>query len=204
MKKTEYLAMDVNEHGSIKINGTELSRVTSFKYLGSTVTSDGSLKLEVNARPVTQEIESHLSVMETTMLLWSAGVTRFDRVRNETIRQRFVVAPMAEKLREAHLQWYGHLLRTNDDTVRKIGLNLEVPEKRPRGRPKQRWLNKLRLDLNIAGVHLDQAFDRRIGVTPPEERTPLPSRTDPNENDEAPLQLIHVSQRDNSLDIPSL
>ncbi|VDO70364.1 unnamed protein product [Heligmosomoides polygyrus] len=34
VKKTEYLTKDVNEHGSIKINGTELSRVTSFKYLG--------------------------------------------------------------------------------------------------------------------------------------------------------------------------
>ncbi|VDP12811.1 unnamed protein product [Heligmosomoides polygyrus] len=50
VKKTEYLTTDANELGSIKINGTELSRVTSFKYLGSTVTSDGSLKLEVNAR----------------------------------------------------------------------------------------------------------------------------------------------------------
>ncbi|VDO66032.1 unnamed protein product [Heligmosomoides polygyrus] len=49
VKKTEYLTTDLNEHGSIKIDGTELSRVTSFKYLGSTVTSDGSLKLEVNA-----------------------------------------------------------------------------------------------------------------------------------------------------------
>ncbi|VDO68760.1 unnamed protein product [Heligmosomoides polygyrus] len=45
---TEYLTTDVNEHGSIKISGTQLSRVTSFKYLGSAVTSDG--KLEVNAR----------------------------------------------------------------------------------------------------------------------------------------------------------
>ncbi|VDO96599.1 unnamed protein product [Heligmosomoides polygyrus] len=92
-KKTEYLTTDVNEHGSIKINGTELSRVTSFKYLGSTVTSDGSLKLEVNARvtvvrsvvtygaecwPVTKEIESRLSVMETKVLkyrVWTAFAT---------------------------------------------------------------------------------------------------------------------------------
>ncbi|VDP45940.1 unnamed protein product [Heligmosomoides polygyrus] len=49
-QKDGILDDDVNEHGSIKINGTELSRVTSFKYLGSTVTSDGSLKFEVNAR----------------------------------------------------------------------------------------------------------------------------------------------------------
>ncbi|VDP02846.1 unnamed protein product [Heligmosomoides polygyrus] len=151
VKKTEYLTTDVNEHESIKINGTELLRVTSFKYLGSTVTSDGSIKLEVKARsnrppsseygaecwPVTKEIESRLSVMETKMLRWTAGVTRLDRVCNETIRQRFGVAPVADKLGEARLRWYRHVLLPNDDIVFKIGLNLEVPGKRPRGRPKQ-------------------------------------------------------------------
>ncbi|VDO63397.1 unnamed protein product [Heligmosomoides polygyrus] len=76
--------------------------------------------------------------METKMLRWTGGVTRLDRVRNDTIRQRFGVAPIAEKLREARLRWYGHLFRANDDTVGKIGLNLEVPGKLPRGCPKQR------------------------------------------------------------------
>ncbi|VDP51688.1 unnamed protein product [Heligmosomoides polygyrus] len=33
-------------------------------------------------------------------------------------------------MREARLRWYGHVLRANDETVRKIGLNLEVPGKR--------------------------------------------------------------------------
>ncbi|VDO66575.1 unnamed protein product [Heligmosomoides polygyrus] len=46
--------------------------------------------------------------METKMLRWTAGVTRLDRVRNDIIRQRFGVAPIAEKLREARLRWYGH------------------------------------------------------------------------------------------------
>ncbi|VDO83209.1 unnamed protein product [Heligmosomoides polygyrus] len=170
VKKAEYFSTDVVEHGSIKINGAELSRVTSFKHLGSTVTSDGILKLEnsglpgsdVGAEcwPFTKEIESRLSVMETKMLRWTAGVTRLDRIRNDTIRQRFGVAPIAEKLREARLRWYGHVLRSNDDTVRKISLNLNVLGKRPRERPKQRWLDALHLILKMAGVHPDQAFDR--------------------------------------------
>ncbi|VDP30801.1 unnamed protein product [Heligmosomoides polygyrus] len=37
VKKTEYLTTDVNELGSIATNATELSRVTSFKYPGSTM-----------------------------------------------------------------------------------------------------------------------------------------------------------------------
>ncbi|VDP25846.1 unnamed protein product [Heligmosomoides polygyrus] len=181
-QKAEYLTTDVNELGSIKINGTDLSRVTSFKYLGLTVTPDGSLKLEdktipeylkskktvvrpvaaygAECWPVTKKTESCLSVMETKVLRWTARVTRLDRVRNDTIRQRFGVVSIADKLREARLRWYGHVLRANDDTVCKIGLNLEVPGKWPRGRPKQRWLDTLHLDLKIAGVHPDQAIDR--------------------------------------------
>ncbi|VDP57500.1 unnamed protein product [Heligmosomoides polygyrus] len=67
--------------------------------------------------------------METKMLRWTDGVARLDRVRNDTIRQRFGVATIADKSREARLRWYGHVLRANDDTACKIGLNLEVPRK---------------------------------------------------------------------------
>ncbi|VDP26075.1 unnamed protein product [Heligmosomoides polygyrus] len=94
------------------------------------------------------------------MLRWTAEVTRMDRERNDTIRQRFGVTPIVEKLREARLRWYGHVLRASDDNVRKSGLNFEVPGKRPRGRPKQRWLDSLHQDLKIARLHPDQAFDR--------------------------------------------
>ncbi|VDO74946.1 unnamed protein product [Heligmosomoides polygyrus] len=68
--------------------------------------------------------------------------------------------PDSGELREGRLRWYGHVLRANDDTVWKIVLNLEVPGKRPRGRPKQCWLDTLHLDLKIDGVHPDQAYDR--------------------------------------------
>ncbi|VDO98885.1 unnamed protein product [Heligmosomoides polygyrus] len=201
VQKSEYLTTDVNETGSIEINGTALVRATHFKYLGSAIASDGSLTCEVNSRvsaawskwrsmtgvlcdrkiperlkskiyrtavrpvaiygaecwPATEEFESRLSVMETKMLRWTAGVTRLDLIRNVSIRQMFDVA--ADKLREARLRWYGLVLRANDDTVRKIGLT-DVPGKWPKGRPKQRWIDTLHMDLKVAGIHPDQAFDR--------------------------------------------
>ncbi|VDP41397.1 unnamed protein product [Heligmosomoides polygyrus] len=60
------------------------------------------------------------------MLRWTAGVTRMDRIRNETIRQKIGVAPIADKMRQACLRWYGHVLREKEDSVRKTGLNFEV------------------------------------------------------------------------------
>ncbi|VDO26973.1 unnamed protein product [Heligmosomoides polygyrus] len=109
--------------------------------------------------PATKEVETRLSVMETKMLRWTAGVTRLDRIRNDVIRQKFGIAPMADKMGEARLRWY--CLRGKDDSVRKIGLNFEVIGKRPRGRPRQRWSDRLHIDLNVAGVHPDQALDRK-------------------------------------------
>ncbi|VDP14487.1 unnamed protein product [Heligmosomoides polygyrus] len=50
VKKTEYLTTDVNESGSIKINGTELARTSVFKFLRSAIASDGGLTVEVNSR----------------------------------------------------------------------------------------------------------------------------------------------------------
>ncbi|EYB87852.1 hypothetical protein Y032_0256g368 [Ancylostoma ceylanicum] len=110
--------------------------------------------------PATKEVERRLSVMETKMLRWTAGVTRADRIRNEKISERFGIAPIADKLRETRLRWYGHVLRANEDTICKVGLDLEVPGKRPKGRPKQRWLDTLHADLKHVGVHPDQAHDR--------------------------------------------
>ncbi|VDP05924.1 unnamed protein product [Heligmosomoides polygyrus] len=81
--------------------------------------------------PLTKGVERRLSVMEMKMLRWTVGVTCLDHVRNDTIRQSFGVAPIAEKLREARLLWHSHVLRANKDTVRKIGLKLEVPGMRP-------------------------------------------------------------------------
>ncbi|VDP28245.1 unnamed protein product [Heligmosomoides polygyrus] len=204
VKKTEYLTTDVNESGSIRINGAELARTSVFEYLGSAIASDGGLMVEVNSHvsaawskwrsltgvlcdrkipehlkskiyravvrpvamygaecwPATKEVETRLSVMETKMLRWTAGVTRMDRIRNDAIRQKFGVAPIADKMREARLRWYVHVLRGKEDSVRKIGLELEVSGKRPRGRPKQRWSDTLHTDMKVAGVHPDRAQDR--------------------------------------------
>ena len=94
------------------------------------------------------------------MLRWISGITRLEHVRNEEIRWRYGVAPIHDKMREARLRWFGHVLRANNDTLAKAGLNLEVRGSRPKGRPKQRWLDTLHNDMKIAGAHPDHAHDR--------------------------------------------
>ncbi|KAI5642476.1 hypothetical protein NE865_05503 [Phthorimaea operculella] len=76
------------------------------------------------------------------MLRWSGGVTRLDKVRNEYIRGSFKVAPIADKLKESRLRWFGHIMRRDDDYVVKTAMNL--PEKkRGRGRPPYTWYTSM-------------------------------------------------------------
>ncbi|EYC17971.1 hypothetical protein Y032_0029g1984 [Ancylostoma ceylanicum] len=53
-----------------------------------------------------------------------------------------------------------HVLRAGEGTICKVGFDLDVSGKRPKGRPKHRWLDTLHADLKLAGIHPDQAHDR--------------------------------------------
>ena len=59
-----------------------------------------------------------MEVAELKMLQSSLGATRLDKVRNEHIREIAHVAKFGDKVREARLGWFGHVLRRG---VRYIG-----------------------------------------------------------------------------------
>ena len=49
-----------------------------------------------------------------------------------------------EKTREARLRWYGHLRRKDDGYIGRRMLRMELPGKRKRGRPKRRFMLRLK------------------------------------------------------------
>ena len=54
---------------------------------------------------------------------------------------------MSKKVQEIRLKWYGHVLRREEEYVGKRVMGMEVPGKRRRGRPEQRWLDNIENDL---------------------------------------------------------
>ena len=110
--------------------------------------------------PATKEAERHLGVMETKMLRWSSGLTQLDRIRNEDLRDCFRVVPIQDELRESRLGWYGHVLRADVDSVVKKATLHEVAGERPLGRPRQRWMDVIRNDMKMVGLHPEDAEDR--------------------------------------------
>ncbi|KAK3509791.1 hypothetical protein QTP70_011160 [Hemibagrus guttatus] len=82
--------------------------------------------------------ESELEVAELKMLRFSLGVTRLDRIRNEYIRGTAHVGRLGDKVREARLRWFGHVQRRESEYIGRRMLDMELPGRRQRGRPKRR------------------------------------------------------------------
>ena len=95
------------------------------------------------------------------MLQFTLGITRLDRVRNEEVRKKLNTGEVSTKLREARLQWAGHLWRREESHVGRRVLEMTVG-RRWRGRPKRRWKDSIKGDMVALGLVEEDAQDRVI------------------------------------------
>ncbi|XP_049768066.1 uncharacterized protein LOC126101456 [Schistocerca cancellata] len=98
--------------------------------------------------------------MEMKMLRWSMGLKQCDHVKNTEFRQRFGVAPIADKVREVRLRWYDHVKRKQDNSVAKTALHINPGGTRPPGRPAKRWTDNVRGDMHDVGLRPEDVNDR--------------------------------------------
>ena len=108
----------------------------------------------------TKRQESRIEVNEMRMLRWMCGVTRKDKIRNEHIRGTTKVAQASRKITERRLKWYGHVMRMEEDHVVKRVTTKAIPGKRKRGRPKTRWKDVCKMDMQTVGLREGDAGDR--------------------------------------------
>jgi len=79
-----------------------------------------------------------MSVAEMRMNRWISGHTTLDKIRNEVIRGKIVVASIEDKMREARLRWFGHIRkRLRDMPVRRCETIECLDYRRGRGRWKK-------------------------------------------------------------------
>ena len=108
----------------------------------------------------TKRQESRIEVNEMRMLRWMCGVTRKDKIRNEHIRGTTKVVQASRKITERRLKWYGHVMTMEDDHVVKRVMTKAIPGKRKRGRPKTRWKDVCKRDMQTVGLREGDAGDR--------------------------------------------
>ncbi|KAK3542052.1 hypothetical protein QTP86_011352 [Hemibagrus guttatus] len=203
--KTEYMCVNEREgSGTVRLQGEEVKKVQEFKYLGSTVQSNGECGKEVKKRvqagwngwrkvsgvlcdqkisarikgkvyrtvvrpamlygletvSLRKRQESELEVAELKMLRFSLGVTRLDRIRNEYIRGTAHVGRLGDKVREARLRWFGHVQRRESEYIGRRMLDMGLPGRRQRGRPKRRYMDVINEDMKLVGARVEDAEDR--------------------------------------------
>ncbi|PHT39453.1 hypothetical protein CQW23_23026 [Capsicum baccatum] len=97
------------------------------------------------------------------ILRWMCGMTRGDRVRNETIREKVGVAPVECNMREVRLSWFGHVKRRDTDApVRRCERLALDGFRRGRGRPKKYWSEVIRRDMEQLQLTEDMTLDRKV------------------------------------------
>ena len=96
---------------------------------------------------VTKKQVKEMEVAEMKMLRFAMGVTRKDKARNKYIRSTVKVEQLGMKMREGRLRWYGHVMRRDQEYVGRRVMEMELPEKRKRGRPKRRFLDVVKDDM---------------------------------------------------------
>ncbi|KAI5606473.1 hypothetical protein C0J50_1972, partial [Silurus asotus] len=90
------------------------------------------------------------------------AVTRMDRIRNWFIRGTAHVGRFEDKVREARLRWFGHVQRSNMGYIRRRMLRMEPPERRKRGRPRRRFVDVVREDMQVVGLKEADVKDRGV------------------------------------------
>ena len=111
---------------------------------------------------VTKKQVEEMEVAEMKMLRFAMGVTRKDKIRNEYIRSTVKVERLGMKMREGRLRWYGHVMRRDQEYVGRKMMEMELPGKRRRGRPKRQFLDVVKEDIGKVGAKETDIEDRKM------------------------------------------
>ena len=110
--------------------------------------------------PMKRTQERRMEVAEMKMLRWMCGVTRRDKIKNNYIRGTVKVTEVTKKMQERRLQWFGHVMRKEEESVCRRVMNMEVPGRRKRGRPRKRWKDTLNEDMRDKNLQREDTQDR--------------------------------------------
>ena len=64
------------------------------------------------------------------------------------------------KVQERRLKWYGHVMRREDHYIGRRAMEMKVQGRRKRGRPKRRWLDKVKYGSKENGLPGEEVYDR--------------------------------------------
>ena len=107
----------------------------------------------------TQEV-SRLNRNDMMMIRWICSAKLRDKVPSEELRSRLGLCSIENVLRYGRLRWYGHVQRMDPGTYPRKVENIIVTGSNPRGRPRKTWMQCIKNDLSVKGLHASLAQNR--------------------------------------------
>ena len=125
----------------------ELSKKTKLKVINATMLP--TLMYGCEAWSLSKQQESKVQVTQMGVLRRIEGVSRADRVRNEDLRLRLGQVGILELTRRRQEKWLNKLERMQDDRITRRVFKGEIEGKRPRGRPRRRWIDNFNYESTL-------------------------------------------------------
>lgn len=84
--------------------------------------------------------------------VWDQQTVRYRRRTNNEVYELYNSPSIVQEIKSNRLRWLGHVQRSNDSRLIKMVWEEAPNNKRPLGRPKLRWRDNIRKDLQTLGV----------------------------------------------------
>jgi hypothetical protein len=81
-----------------------------------------------------------------------AGTNDWRRKFNKELQEELGLAPVTSYIKGQRLQWFGHIMRRSEEETIRAVIEWQPKGKRPRGRPRKRWLDIIEEDLKTVEV----------------------------------------------------
>jgi hypothetical protein len=162
-----YLGSCINKNGKIQNEINERKRKASnFHHLvkGLIRNRDTNNKCKIDIYKVyfillygaeswtcTKREESKIQAMEMKFLREILGKTRRDKIKNDDIREQLKIDDIKYNIERNRLKWYGHVMRMADERIPKRTLEMKLRGRRPRCRPRTRWMDQVMRDVEKRG-----------------------------------------------------
>ena len=107
--------------------------------------------------------EARLRGIERRMVWMVCGMRLVDRVSTDVLRDRVVVVVVKIEVMiiQSRLRWYGHVMRGDINSQIREVIEVEITEKRKKGRPRKSWKECVKKDLEQYGLRREDAYDRK-------------------------------------------
>jgi hypothetical protein len=99
----------------------------------------------------TKKEEGNIQAMEMKFMRGILGKTRRDKIRNNDIREQLKVDDIKQVMERKRLKLYGHVIRIADERIPKNMLEMKLRGRRPRGRPRTRWMDQVKREMEKRG-----------------------------------------------------